>query len=361
VIGKDEMISMINSYAPVIQSQGSGYYNYYNISSRYKTEKPSEVWYHKDLSTQEISSNNAGVQNKESANADLYRKLERVYAGLAEQNRAKYRTVDELRNALYAKYSSSGAYAGYSKEQRNAMYLNELSMTCFGTIGNYSGMGGGDELADPHLNGEVTKNAPTDTQEFNRKTLSQQLRNVFANNGLDFSLLGNARFSFSVDGMTKKLKVTLIKDDNANPISEGLLARIEEALNTKENATRLFYNMLYNANHEGTIPADERVKYLLYQEFYQNTGLDIRLFQQTRDGFVNANGEYARDLYKEGLKYTAEIPKEFKGAAYDYFLSLEKEAMKYDISGVSDLTLRMEYQNGIVMPSNSYESINYQV
>ena len=341
-------MASVQCNSPVIQSQGSGYYNYYNIASRHKTEEVSEAWYHKDLSKDEIVSNNTGILNKDSKNADLYRKLESAYMGVAESNRAKYSTVDELRAALNEKYSATGAYAKYSKEQRNAMYLNELSMTCFGIIGSHTGMGGGDILADPHLKGEVTKNTSSETKEFNMKTLAQQFRNVFANNGLDISMFGNARFSFTVKGMTGKLSVLLLQDDNKQPVSDSLLEQMQEALNTNDNARQLFYNMLYNANKEGTVSEAERTKYLLYLNFYQETGQDIREFTQTEDGFVNEEGEYARDLYEEGLK-TSTVPAEFKGSAYEYFTSLEEKALRYDISKVPDLTLSMEYQSGIVM------------
>ncbi len=335
--------------APVIQSQGTGYYNYYNIESRYKTTKPSEVWYLKDLSKQEISSNNTGVQNKDSEDADLYRKLESVYKGIAEANRARYSSVEELQNALAQKYSSNGAYAKYSKEQRDAMYINELSMTCFGTIGDATGMGGGCVLADPHLNGQVTANSRTDTKAFNEKTLSMQLSNVFLNNGINTALFGNAKFSFSIDGMTKHITVSLLANDEAKSISDALLEQMEAALNTNNNAKNLFYNMLYHANHMGNLKVDERAKYLLYNDFYQETVLDIRKFIKVQDGFVDKAGNYARDLYNEALKTSSNIPSQFKGAAYNYFLQLEQNALKYDLSKVADLTLSMVYQSGCVM------------
>jgi len=101
---------------------------------------------------------------------------------------------------LYNKYSTTGQYANYSKEQRNAMYLNERSMTCFGTIGAYTGMGGGDELADPHLKGKCTQYSGTEIIDFNQTTLASQFKNVFNNNGIDTSLFGNTKFSFTVNG-----------------------------------------------------------------------------------------------------------------------------------------------------------------
>lgn len=62
-----------------IASVGKGYYNYYGVSNRTKTEesKVNEVWYYKDLSTEEINSNNSnsGCSNRESQGADICRNV----------------------------------------------------------------------------------------------------------------------------------------------------------------------------------------------------------------------------------------------------------------------------------------------
>jgi hypothetical protein len=334
---------------PVIQSQGVGYYNYYDISSRYKCETPYVNWYNRDLSKDEIGSNNSGTLNSESKGADICRKLESIYAGVAEYNRSIYSTVTDLRNALYQKYGDFGPYSNYSKDERNAMYLNELSMTCFGTIGNFTGMGGGDYYCDPRLNGKVTENKNTDTKEFNLKTLGQQFMNVFSNNNVDTSLFGNTRFSFTVDGKTKRLSVSIIQDDDTNPVDDTVIQQITDALNTNNNAKNLFYNMLYNANKQGKIPEAVLLKYRLYSEFNQETGLDISDFKQTKDGLVNDKGEYARDIYKKALRNSEIVPAEFKGAAYEAFVENEKNLLQYDVESIPDLELSMEYQNGFVI------------
>lgn len=334
---------------PIVNSMGSGYYNYYNIASRYKCDTPYEAWYRKDLSKEEVSSNNSGVLNKDSDNADLYRKLEDSYAGIAESNRARYGTVEELRNALYQKYNSTGVFANYSQEQRNAMYINELSMTCFGTIGAHTGMGGGDMLADPHLKGNVTKNSGAESRTFNQTTLAAQFKNVFNRNGVNTLLFGNTKFNFTVNGMSKHLTVTILQEDENYPVEDSLIKQMEDALNTNKNASNLFYNMLYDSNKQGLIPNDVRIKYLLYSDFYQNTGFDIRDFTKTDGGYQNEKGEKASELYKKALATSNNVPTEFKGAAYDYFLQLEQESLKYNLSEVPDITLSLQYQSGTVM------------
>ena len=50
-----------------ISSVGRGYYNYYHDKSRYETPdgKAKTAWYDRDLTTEEIGKNNAGVLNKD--------------------------------------------------------------------------------------------------------------------------------------------------------------------------------------------------------------------------------------------------------------------------------------------------------
>ncbi len=334
--------------APIVQSMGSGYYNYYKLSYRYSCETPHESWYRRDLSKAEISNNN-DILNKDSQNADLYRKLEDTYASVAISNRAKYDTVDELRNALYAKYSAQGAYAKYSKEERNAMYLNELSATCFGTIGNYTGMGGGDILADPHLKGSVSETNITDQREYGRRMLNAQIQNVFTNHGVDTALFGDTRFSFQLDPLTKYVRVAVSKQDAAAQANASLLAQMEKALNSRNNGKNLFYNLLSERSRAGNVPKDALAKFRLMNTFYSETGLDIRTFTQTKNGFFNADGRNALDLYRAGLETSRNVPQRYKGTAYDYFKELIQNAMQYELSGVKNLTLTADYQNGALI------------
>ncbi|WP_029546017.1 DUF4885 family protein [Selenomonas sp. AB3002] len=341
-----------------IQSMGSGYYNYYHDKHRYETPdgKASEVWYHRDLSKEEIASTNSGEWNRESKNADLFRKLESTYADIAVRNRAKYQTVDELYSGVYWKYfDKDSSYSGYSHEEKMAMFNNEMSMTRWGTI-RTEHTDIPTLLKDPHLNGEVTTNKSTDTREFNSRMLSAQIGNVFKNNGIDLSLLGNSSFRFSVNGMTNMLTVSLLSGNTGSTADANLLKKMTEALNSNNNAQKLFYNLLYDGTKQGTTPKDQLAKWGLWNNFQSVTGEDIRTYQQTADGFVNKNGEKARDIFKEGLKTTTTVPAQFKGAAYDYFLEQEKKAMQYDIASTADLTFSMIYQNATAILSPSSDS-----
>lgn len=329
-----------------VSTVGKGYYNYYNQSDRYSTTdgKALNAWYDLDLSKEEINSNNSGIKNRDSAGADVCRSVAEKFQGIAASNRSKYSSVDEMKNAVWAKYSLGDQYKHLSKEQKTALARTEIEMTMYGTVHE----GDADIIAG--IKGDIKKKKLGDSEEgkrtFNVQMLGKQIGNVFQNNGINQSLFGNRQFRFSVNGMTNKVSVELLNDSDDK--DRTLLDEMEKALNTKDNAKQLFFNLLYDSNKKGVLAKDQLAKWKLFNDFQNITGLDIRDFKQTEDGFIDKDGKSARDIYKDSLATTKKVPAEFKGDAYDYFVQLEQDAMKYDINEVKDLELSLEYQNGMV-------------
>ena len=330
-----------------LSTVGNGYYNYYHDKNRYETPdgRVKTAWYDRDLSTEEIVKNNAGVLNKDFEGADLCRQLADTYRSLAESNRAKYSTSQEVKDAIWLKYSSTGEYSAYSREERTAMACNEIHMTLFGTIEL-----GYNVWNDPHIKGKVSKNTHNGSDEaesrsFNINMLGAQFKNLWNNNGIDVSQMNGSRFLFSVNGMNMQAFISIL--DGNNPDS-GLLESMTNALNSKDNARNLFYNLLHDGNRQGILPKDSMAKYRLYRDFYDVTGLDITAFKQTEKGFFDADGRNALDIYDENNSKRKNMLPEFRQMAKDYFKILVDDAMKYNISDVPDLVLSMEYRNGEV-------------
>lgn len=340
-----------------INSVGNGYYNYYGIDSRYKTPdgKAMEVWYERDLSTEEINSNNSnsGPTNRESQGADICRKVADSFQGVAAANRARYSDPEKMKSAVWAKYQASGNYKHLTHEQRTALARTEINMTMFGYV-NLP-----DAKIVAEIKGEVTKNKPSMTtaedREFNRYTLSKQIANVFKNNGIQLSIFEGKSFKFSVNGMSYEPTITSL-DNNEDNL--GLLDQMTKALNTNNNAKNLFSNLLYDLSKQSLIPTDQLSKWKLFSDFKNITGRDIRDFKQTPEGFFDKDGISARDIYLESLEHSNKVPAEFKGDAFKYFKELEKDALRYDISKVQNLTLSLEYINGDVRFSGETKSFN---
>jgi|GEM_PF-1037575 len=331
----------------------NGYYNYYHVKGRYDDDKVRTPWYERDLSKEEICSNN-DVLDRNYQGADLCRKLADTYRGVAASNRAKYATAQEAKDAIWAKYSAGGKYSAYSHDERASMARNEINMTLYGTIQL------GDVWNDPHLNGEVSLNTrsganETENRDFNIKTLGAQFMNLWKNNGIDASQMNGSSFMFSVNGMDMSASITLL---DGKKHDDSFLEMITEALNSKNNSKNLFYNLLYSSE-KGSLPQDSLAKFKLYSDFKNITGLDITEFTQTDEGFIDSEGRNAADIYDEALKTTDKVPFQFRGTASSYFRTLVDDAMKYDIANTQDLTLSMEYRDGNVYLNGDKPHLNF--
>lgn len=60
--------------------------------------------------------------------------------------------------------------------------------------------------------------------------LGKQISNVFQNRGMNMSLLGNNRFLFSMDPLTKLLSISVTQADGRYPLDEALVKQMENAL-----------------------------------------------------------------------------------------------------------------------------------
>ncbi|QNU68126.1 DUF4885 family protein [Ruminiclostridium herbifermentans] len=306
------------------------YTNYYNIKGIYTTETPqTPAWKKKyEVTTDEIKSKNY------SQNSDVYKaycKLEEIYYSASVSNRSKYKSVDELSNALGQKYLFSSTYKDYSYSQRRAMYENELEMTLYGCLS------GGGNLNDPHLSGAVSEPSESDMKSYNRQMVNLQFQNILSKFGI--SLAPSDNLYLTIDPFEYQLKVLGIED-------EELIRQLEEALNNGDNSRQLFFHILHNCSTN--ISDNVRTKYRALKDFQNVTGLDLRNFIQVDNKFINKEGINALDIYKESLKTTKAVPNEFKGSAYLYFNSLLQKLSKVNFSEIPDLNLSIGYKNGVL-------------
>ena len=300
------------------------YYNYYNVKGRYTPETPQIPAWRKTFEVVEdrIESNNR------SQDSDLYKayvKLEDIYYDKAVRNRAKYKDEDSLRQALSEEYLFGDKYKEYDYAQRRAMYQNELDMTMYGTCGN---------MSDPRLGGPVMETTDSEQAAYNRKMVNTQISNILSNAGLDMGLLKD--MTFFIEPLDHKLTVFGLDDEKATII--------ERLLNSNGNSTELFYHIM--GSNRTRIDDNVREKYRAIQDFKEKTGEDLRTYRQTDEGFVDANGRNALDVYKQALKTTNSVPAQFKGVAYDVFSGNLQSLMGKNFSNIPDLILKIGFSNG---------------
>ena len=309
----------------------TAFYNYYNISYRYTPEAPKTPAWKEDLKIvkDQVKSNN---RDPESERYKAFEKLEDTYYAMGIRNRAKYTTVSQVYAALSEKYSSD-YYKQFSELEVTAMYDNELEMTLFGCLG------GGGNLDDPHLKGEVRDVTEKQAHEYNRKTINMQLCNIFGNAGIDSAMLSKYNMTFSIDPYNYSLKVSGVDD-------AGLTAMLEKLLNKDHNARELFYHIMHS--NRASISDYAKTKYHTLNSFASVTGQDPRQYRQTEAGLVNDRGENILDIYREALKTSDAVPAQFKGTAYNVFEENIKKLLAEGFYRIPDLNLSIGYKDGML-------------
>ena len=309
----------------------TAFYNYYNISYRYTPEAPKTPAWKEDLKIvkDQVKSNN---RDPESERYKAFEKLEDTYYAMGVRNRAKYTTVSQVYAALSEKYSSD-YYKQFSELEVTAMYDNELEMTLFGCLG------GGGNLDDPHLKGEVRDVTEKQAHEYNRKTINMQLCNIFGNAGIDSAMLSKYNMTFSIDPYDYSLKVSGVDD-------AGLTAMLEKLLNKDHNARELFYHIMHS--NRASISDYAKTKYHTLNSFASVTGQDPRQYRQTEAGLVNDRGENILDIYREALKTSDAVPDQFKGTAYNVFEENIKKLLAEGFYRIPDLNLSIGYKDGML-------------
>ncbi len=305
------------------------YYNYYNVKGRYTPETPQTPAWKKafEVVDNRVESNNLS-QESEAYKAHV--KLEEAYYDVAVSNRARYKDKESLMNALEQKYSASGAYSQYSRDERMSMFRNEMNMTMFGVCSDFT---------DPHLDGPVKETTDKERASYNRQMVNTQISNILSNAGQDISLLGD--MTFSIEPFEHILTVLGLDDEKTE--------LIERLLNGNCNSTELFHHIMQS--NRSRIDADVRDKYLAIRDFKEKTGEDLRTYRQTAEGFVDASGRNALDVYKAALKTTDTVPAQFKGVAYEVFSGNLQALMGKNFASIPDLVLKIGFSNGELQDS----------
>lgn len=302
----------------------SQYFNYYNVKGHYTPETPQTPTWRKtfEVVDDRVESNN---RSQESDLYKAYVKLEEIYHDVAVSNRAKYQDKESLMNALEQKYSASGPYSQYSRDERMSMFRNEMNMTMYGVCSDFT---------DPRLGGPVMDTTDEEKAAYNRQMVNTQISNILTNAGLDISLLGD--MVFSIEPFNHTLTVLGLDDEKAS--------LIERLLNDNRNSTELFHHIMQS--NRSRIDADVRDKYLAIRDFKEKTGEDLRTYRQTAEGFVDASGRNALDVYKAALKTTDSVPAQFKGVVLEVFSGNLQTLMNKDFDNIPDLVLQIGFSNG---------------
>ena len=159
-----------------------GYYNYYNIESRYNVSKPHDRYQemvnrYKENSDTLHSNNEDPYSDKNIA----IRNFEEKLAVVAADNRSKCATAHDVYAYLGKKYFGKDGTTYMDRlnadESTRAMYDNELRATLFGTYQ-------ASNTADPRIKWQEEDWATEEakTKNSNQKIISNQMNNLLTKN-----------------------------------------------------------------------------------------------------------------------------------------------------------------------------------
>lgn len=264
--------------------------------------------------------------------------LDEKYQKINEQNKRfedPYRHIADKYKNPYSPYFRSDL----TDKERQAAYSMEMSWASDGKGGRYN------------FNDAAFRNEPLidpsqesiERKVFNRQKVNEQLRELFSKLGI--TIPDNTNLRFTIDPTNFKLIVSGSKD-------ELLTNKLEDILNTDNNARELFLHITKNRSDDSTQFTSEKLeKFRLIKQIKTVTGYNLKDLNIVNGKFVTENGTDIFDIYKEELlknPYTAS----HAGIAASYYGSQLYELAKNGFDSIPDLVLSIDYKNGSLQDIN---------
>ena len=310
-----------------------GYYNYYNIESRYNVSKPHDRY--QEMVDRYKANSDTLHSNNEDPFSDkniAIRNFEEKLAVVAADNRSKCATAHDVYAYLGKKYFGKDATTYMDRlnadEKTRAMYDNELKATLFGTYQTSN-------TADPRIDwqAEDWETEETKNKNSNQKIISNQMNNLLTKHGITLDSEDTLLISFNPYNYTAT--VSGIKDSDT-------LNKINTLLNSGKNAKELFY---YTFKNSGSLNSEAVTKYRAYQNILDLTGQKLNEFTLDNGKFYTSDGKEITSLIDEGIEKDNLIPNDFKNVANKYTTDLLKEIAQKGFNSMPDLNLTIGYNN----------------
>lgn len=310
-----------------------GYYNYYNIESRYNVSKPHDRY--QEMVDRYKANSDTLHSNNEDPFSDkniAIRNFEEKLAVVAADNRSKCATAHDVYAYLGKKYFGKDATTYMDRlnadEKTRAMYDNELKATLFGTYQTSN-------TADPRIGwqAEDWETEETKNKNSNQKIISNQMNNLLTKHGITLDSEDTLLISFNPYDYTAT--VSGIKNSDT-------LNKINTLLNSGKNAKELFY---YTFKNSGSLNSEAVTKYRAYQNILDLTGQKLNEFTLDNGKFYTSDGKEITSLIDEGIEKDNLIPNDFKNVANKYTTDLLKEIAQKGFNSMPDLNLTIGYNN----------------
>lgn len=257
---------------------------------------------------------------------DKYRKL----ADIAKSHEnPEYYLSEKYMNKNSPYYES-----GLTDEERRIGFKNELDMIRYGKLTSV-------EFKDSLFRSvNVSDNMLTMSKgEFDRGIVNNQMKNMLENSAICLS--DEAKIDLNIDPYSYNVDLTGNVDDI---ILKAIKKLLESENNSKELYAHIIISSLDNENNNKKITNEGKLKYNLYHQCMNFTGLDIRKLEERDGSYFDEQGNNIKDLYNKGIDESIKnnenkLPKNDSAYYKEWFSEMVNQSYEKKWNNMSDMYL----------------------
>lgn len=219
--------------------------------------------------------------------------LKDKYKKLASIAKCQANPEDYISNKYFNPNSYNYA-ADLTDAERQIAFTNEIQMLNTGELSSC-------DLRDSAFRGLGSKNTGLLNRsegEFHRDLINSQFSKLLKNAGI------NNKFSFNIniDPYSYGVKV----DDSESSLSNEIKKLLEEGTNSSELFKHIIISSLDNDHNNKKITDEGKLKFNLYHQCLEGTGLDIRELEEKDGTYYTKDGKDIIDVYSDAVEKSLE-------------------------------------------------------
>ncbi len=276
------------------------------------------------------------IQNKNGWVSEVDKQIQALddkYRKINEQNK-RFKNPEQHIFDKYKNPNSPYFRHDLTEIEREASRSAELSWLTNGCAGRY-------DLRDSLFRKDSLIHGGVEVAErkaFNRQKVNDQFQQLL--DKFQVSIPDGMKLAFTIDPNSYKLTVSGT-DDNE------LIKRLEEALNTANNAKELFVHIIQSRSHDSTQFTPQKYdKYNLVRVIKNVTGYDLKNLEVVDGKFVTEDGTDVFDIYKRTIRENPYVTKDDYGVMTAHYGAQLYALAKSGFDSIPDLILSIGYENG---------------
>lgn len=236
-----------------------------------------------------------------------------------------------------------------SDEERQAGYRNEINMLNYGQVTEV-------DFRDSLFRG---LSSPEDRlnisrKDFDRQIVNNQVKNILNNSGI--KLNDDVVLNLSINPYSYNINVTGKAEDH---VLNNIKSILESGKNSEELFKHIIIASLDNDHNNKKITKEGRLKYDLYHQCMDFTGIDIRELDERDGSYFDKNGNDIIDSYNKAVDDSVrneenKIPENDCGHYKKWFSDMVHESSNKGWNNMNDMVLDINLTSHGLVDSENY-------